>query len=467
MIAARLLGRAEIGLAAVARDELGVALIEGQPEGRLVAAAAHAPAGGLRDRRRAAPASRCASASRRSSRAAGPAALAARGVRRRGRPRAGRRRATPTPTSSIKGARRLPPRGLAALRELHAWRERQAQRDGHAGLPHPRQRGAAAARGGAPDATCDGVSAACRRGSPCAAASCSRRCAGAERAARRGAAGARRARRGRWSPTTCCAACDRLKAWRTRKADGAGARRLRRAAAAADRPGGRRPRRATRGARRGRGPAPLAGRGVRRGAAGGSYDDARAASAVRGHRRARPGRDGQGVPGPRPDARPRRSRSRPSRRPCSTGKETLARFQREARAAARLQHPNIVTIYEIGEVEGTRYIAMELVEGIDLGEAMTPPDRYPLEQKVRMIVDVCRGLDFAHRMGVVHRDVKPANIRVTKDGTVKILDFGIARLGDSRPDAERASCSARRATSRPSCCRARRSTTTPTCGRWA
>ncbi len=109
-----------------------------------------------------------------------------------------------------------------------------------------------------------------------------------------------------------------------------------------------------------------------------------------------------------------------------TGQDTLARFQREAKAAARLQHPNIVTIYEIGEVDGTRYIAMEYVDGIDLSEAMAP-DRFPLEKKVRMMVDVCRGLEFAHRMGVVHRDVKPANIRVMKDGTVKILDFGIAK----------------------------------------
>ncbi len=111
-----------------------------------------------------------------------------------------------------------------------------------------------------------------------------------------------------------------------------------------------------------------------------------------------------------------------------SSKDTLARFRREARAAARLQHPNIVTIFEVGEVEGTHYIAMELVEGIDLGEAMSPADRFTLEQKIRMVVDVCRGLHFAHRMGVVHRDVKPANIRLTHDGTVKILDFGIARL---------------------------------------
>jgi WD40 repeat protein len=110
-----------------------------------------------------------------------------------------------------------------------------------------------------------------------------------------------------------------------------------------------------------------------------------------------------------------------------TGQEALARFRREARNAARLQHPNIVTIFEVGEVEGTHFIAMELVEGLELGEALSPPDRFPLEQKVRMIVDVCRGLDFAHKMGVIHRDVKPANIRLTREGTVKILDFGIAK----------------------------------------
>jgi eukaryotic-like serine/threonine-protein kinase len=114
-----------------------------------------------------------------------------------------------------------------------------------------------------------------------------------------------------------------------------------------------------------------------------------------------------------------------------TGKDTLTRFRREARAAARLQHPNIVTIYEIGEEEGTHYIAMELVEGMDLGEVLTPPDRLTIEQKVRLIVDVCRGLEFAHKMGVVHRDVKPANIRLTREGTVKILDFGIARFRGS------------------------------------
>jgi len=112
-------------------------------------------------------------------------------------------------------------------------------------------------------------------------------------------------------------------------------------------------------------------------------------------------------------------------------KDTMLRFQREARAAARLQHPNVITIFELGEHDGTLYIAMELLEGTDLGQAMAPPERLALVEKVRIAVDVCRGLDYAHKRGVVHRDVKPANIRVLPDGTVKIVDFGIARLVDS------------------------------------
>jgi tRNA A-37 threonylcarbamoyl transferase component Bud32 len=110
-----------------------------------------------------------------------------------------------------------------------------------------------------------------------------------------------------------------------------------------------------------------------------------------------------------------------------SNQEALKRFRREARLAAQLQHPNIVTIFEVGEVEGTHYIAMEFVEGMELGEALSPPGRLGVEQKVRMVVDICRGLAFAHRMGVIHRDVKPANIRLTRDGTVKILDFGIVK----------------------------------------
>ncbi len=111
--------------------------------------------------------------------------------------------------------------------------------------------------------------------------------------------------------------------------------------------------------------------------------------------------------------------------------EFLGRFQREARAAARLTHPNIVTIYELGEVDGTPFIAMELLEGLDLVEAMSPPGRLPLDEKLRIMVEVCRGLDYAHKRGVIHRDVKPANVRLLQSGSVKMVDFGIARLGES------------------------------------
>ncbi len=111
--------------------------------------------------------------------------------------------------------------------------------------------------------------------------------------------------------------------------------------------------------------------------------------------------------------------------------EAYQRFQREARAAAKLQHRNIVTIYELGEWHGTQFIAMELLEGMDLAQAMVPRDRLTVAQKTRIVIDACRGLDFAHKRGVVHRDVKPANIRVLEDGSVKIVDFGIAHVEDS------------------------------------
>jgi WD40 repeat protein len=111
--------------------------------------------------------------------------------------------------------------------------------------------------------------------------------------------------------------------------------------------------------------------------------------------------------------------------------DALPRFRREAQAAARLQHPSIVTIYELGEVEGTFFIAMELLDGMDLSQAMVPASRLSLDQKLRVMAEVCRGLDYAHRRGVVHRDIKPANIRLLPAGGVKIVDFGIARVADS------------------------------------
>lgn len=109
--------------------------------------------------------------------------------------------------------------------------------------------------------------------------------------------------------------------------------------------------------------------------------------------------------------------------------EAKERFFREARAAARLQHPNIVTVFEAGDFEGTLYIAMELLEGQDLSQALNLPRS--IQEKARIVVEVCRGLDYAHKRGVIHRDIKPANIRLLPSGGLKIMDFGIARLGEA------------------------------------
>jgi serine/threonine protein kinase len=108
-----------------------------------------------------------------------------------------------------------------------------------------------------------------------------------------------------------------------------------------------------------------------------------------------------------------------------------ARFLREAQAAGGLRHHNIVTVYDVGEDRGQPYIAMELVEGFDL-EAIIQ-GRHPLsvEARIDILRQVCEGLGCAHQRGIVHRDVKPANIRVTGQGEVKIMDFGIAHLQSS------------------------------------
>jgi len=107
------------------------------------------------------------------------------------------------------------------------------------------------------------------------------------------------------------------------------------------------------------------------------------------------------------------------------------RFLREARAAANLQHPNIITIYDFGDSSGHPYIAMEYVEGTDLARIIQDRQPVSLESKVSYVIDLLHGLAYAHSKGVVHRDIKPANIRITADGRVKIMDFGIAHLQGS------------------------------------
>ena len=109
--------------------------------------------------------------------------------------------------------------------------------------------------------------------------------------------------------------------------------------------------------------------------------------------------------------------------------EHRQRFQIEAKAAAKLQHPNIVTVFELGEDRGLPFIAMELLSGVDLEALLRSGEPMLLAEKLDVMAQVCRGLHYAHERRVVHRDMKPSNIRVLEDGTAKIMDFGIAKLG--------------------------------------
>jgi predicted Ser/Thr protein kinase len=111
--------------------------------------------------------------------------------------------------------------------------------------------------------------------------------------------------------------------------------------------------------------------------------------------------------------------------------ESRQRFQIEAKAAAKLQHPNIVTVFELDEDRGMPYIAMELLPGWDLEALLRSGETLLLPEKLDVIIQVCRGLQFAHEHHVVHRDIKPSNIRILDDGAVKIMDFGIAKLANT------------------------------------
>ena len=111
--------------------------------------------------------------------------------------------------------------------------------------------------------------------------------------------------------------------------------------------------------------------------------------------------------------------------------EYESRFYQEAKAAGRLSHPNIVTIYDVGKSGEIAYIAMEFLQGRELRDILNDGKRMPVEQVINIVAQVAQGLAYAHEYGIVHRDVKPSNIMIVRDGHVKITDFGIARMASA------------------------------------
>src|SRR3984957_17763603 len=116
--------------------------------------------------------------------------------------------------------------------------------------------------------------------------------------------------------------------------------------------------------------------------------------------------------------------------------DRLRRFEQEARAVATLNHPNILAIHDIGQYEGSPFLVSELLEGETL-RAVLDRGALPQRKTIDYGVQISQGLAAAHEKGIVHRDLKPENVFVTKDGRIKILDFGLAKLAQ-RPGAEKA-----------------------------
>jgi len=111
--------------------------------------------------------------------------------------------------------------------------------------------------------------------------------------------------------------------------------------------------------------------------------------------------------------------------------DKLNRFIREARAASALNHPNILTVYEIGEVDGRNYIATELIDGTTLRQHLAQKEPLPLNIVLKIGVQVAEALSAAHAAGIIHRDIKPENIMIRRDGYAKVLDFGLAKLSEA------------------------------------
>jgi len=115
------------------------------------------------------------------------------------------------------------------------------------------------------------------------------------------------------------------------------------------------------------------------------------------------------------------------RKDYSDNEEFQNQFRLEARSAANLSHPNIVTVHDFGFSDGMLYIVMEMVPGKDLKQLIRARGRFPIEAGVELMIQACKGIGYAHRAGLVHCDVKPHNMLVSNDGRLKVTDFGIAR----------------------------------------
>ena len=120
----------------------------------------------------------------------------------------------------------------------------------------------------------------------------------------------------------------------------------------------------------------------------------------------------------------------------ASNKDQIRRFEQEATAAAALNHPNIAHIYEIGEHDGTNFIAMEFIDGRTLRERMNAAGRISFDEILSILIQTAEALSAAHQAGIVHRDIKPENVMIRADGYVKVLDFGLAKLSESLAPVE-------------------------------
>ena len=113
-----------------------------------------------------------------------------------------------------------------------------------------------------------------------------------------------------------------------------------------------------------------------------------------------------------------------------SAKEYSQRFKREAQAVARLNHPNIVQVFDFAEEGDVAYIVMELVRGRELKTFFDAKERFELKEAVHIMGELCEALHFAHEAAIIHRDIKPANVMIDSQGRVKLTDFGVARIAD-------------------------------------